>query len=206
MVLSLLCFDVDNCVCFTDKDKNESLRSSGAIIFVFLDYQNSVSINPFNKDVRYTIRAELMSDTEFKAVQSVYTKSLEKSRVIYNRHGVHFVFVQTGQLVRFSFQVLLLSFVSGIGLITVSTTVVDFIATYLLNTKDVVTTLKYKTTTNFAALNDDDIVRLANKIRRIQEQELNLGEHPAESVVTNETDGDVSVTFRQPLLSPTDKE
>lgn len=189
-----------------DKSQNESLRSSGAIIFVFIDYQNSVSINPFNKDVRYTIRAELMNDTEFKAVQSVYTKNITSSRVIYNRHGIHFVFVQTGQLVRFSFQVLLLSFVSGIGLIAISTTIVDFIATYLLNTKEVVNTLKYKATSNFEDLTDDDISRLASKIRRIQEQELNLSDHPADSVATNQSGDDVTLTFRQPLLNPADKE
>lgn len=193
--------------------EGESLRNSGVIIFVFLDYQNSLSINPFNKETRYTIHAEMMKDTEYKAVQTVYTKHLENERVKYDRHGVHFVFIQTGSLVKFNFQVLLLSFVSGMGLIAVSTTIVDFIGTKLLGSKAVVNNLKYRTTANLSQLTRPELLALADKLRRLQEEELTLWEREhspaphadaagasaaADSVTEDEPD--VQVTLREPLV------
>ena len=178
------------------------MRNSGIIVFVFLDYQNSLSINPFNDETRYTIRAELMKDTEYKAVQTVYTKSLESERVRYDRHGVHFVFIQTGSLVKFNFQVLLLSFVSGMGLIAVSTTIVDFISTKLVGSKVVVSNLKYRTTTDLSHLTRDELVALAGKLRRLQQEELTLGVNDEALPVPAEqpTEESALLRLREPLV------
>ena len=169
------------------------------IIFVFIDYQNSLSINPFNKERQYTIHAEMMKDTEYKAVQTVYTKSLAKERVRYDRHGVHFVFIQTGSLVRFNFQVLLLSFVSGMGLIAVSTTIVDFISTKLFGSKVVVNNLKFRETSNLQVLSHEELAALAEKLRRLQEDELRL------DASANETD-ETKITLRRPLVNHEEKQ
>jgi len=176
--------------------EGECIRYSGAIFLVVLDYQNSVD-HFFRPNTHYTIHVELINNTEYKAVQAVYTKKLQ-SRTIYNRHAIHFVFLQTGKLVKFDFQVLLLSFVSGMGMFAFSTLIVDFISTKLLGSKEVVTNLKYKTTTNLTQLTDEQLEILAAKLRRTQEQELAIG-----------NDGDASkessVTLRQPLVDKADE-
>jgi len=153
--------------------EGESIRYSGAIFLVFLDYQNSMT-RWFTNGTRYSIRVEMINDTEYKAVQTVYTKKLDGGRTIYNRHGLHFVFLQTGKLVAFDFQVLLLSLVSGMGMFAFSTTIVDLISTKLLGNKDVVSNLKYKTTPNLTQFTDAELELLASKLRRTQEQELRL--------------------------------
>jgi len=174
----------------------ESIRYSGAIILVIFDYQNSRTIF-LQPNEHYTIHVQLINNTEYKAPQAVYTKKL-LNRTIYNRHGLHFVFLQTGKLVRFDFQVLLLSAVSGMGLLALSTTVVDFISTKLLGSKEVVTNLKYRTTTNLTQLTDEELVLLASKLRRTQEQELALNS-------SDEDPGSEStMTLRQPLVVPTE--
>jgi len=168
----------------------ECIRYSGAIFLVVIDYQNSIT-HFFKPRKEYTIHVELINNTEYKAVQSVYTKKLVE-RTIYNRHGLHFVFLQTGKLVAFDFQVLLLSLVSGMGMLAFSTTIVDLISTKLLGSKDVVTNLKYRTTTNLTQLTDEQLELLAQKLRRTQEEELAL--------TVNE--GANGLTERSPLLPP----
>jgi len=164
----------------------ESIRNSGAIILVFLDYQNSIDYL-FRPNDHYTVRAKMIDNTEYKAVQAVYTKKLIE-RTIYNRHGLHFVFLQTGKLVTFDFQVLLLSLVSGMGMFAFSTTIVDLISTKVLGNKDVVSNLKYKTTPNLTQFSDEELNLLASKLRRTQEQELAINKDES------------SVSLREPLV------
>jgi len=168
----------------------ESIRNSGAIFLVFLDYQNSMT-HWFTNGTKYTIHVDMINNTEYKAVQTVYTKKLDGGRTIYNRHGLHFVFLQTGKLVQFDFQVLLLSMVSGMGMLAFSTTIVDLISTKLLGNKDVVSNLKYKTTPNLTQFSDDQLERLALKLRHIQEQELKI---------SDESSQETSVSMREPLV------
>jgi len=170
----------------------ESIRYSGAIFLVILDYQNSRTIF-LQPNTHYTLHVQLINNTEYKAVQAVYTKKLV-NRTIYNRHGLHFVFLQTGKLVQFDFQVLLLSFVSGMGLLAMSTTVVDFISTKILGSKEVVSNLKYRTTTNLTQLTDEELMLLATKLRRTQEQELALNCSDEERLQES------SATLRKPLV------
>jgi len=176
----------------------ECIRYSGAIFLVFLDYQNSVT-RFFQPDTHYTVTVKLINNTEYKAVQAVYTKTL-KERTIYNRHGLHFVFLQTGKLVKFDFQVLLLSLVSGMGMIAFSTTIVDLISTKVLGNKDVVSNLKYRTTPNLTQFSDEQLCQLAEKLKRTQQQELALskaedgdGEAPTPGVNSD-------VRLREPLI------
>jgi len=176
---------------------NESIRYSGAIFLVVMDYQNNLDFL-FRKNesgFRYTIHVELINNTEYKAVQAVYTKKLSGGRTIYNRHAIHFVFLQTGKLVAFDFQVLLLSLVSGMGMFAFSTLIVDFISTKLLGSKDVVSNLKYKTTTNLTQLSDEELSMLATKLRRTQEQELALNTCDDDTLPRSS-----SVSLRQPLV------
>lgn len=158
--------------------------------------------------MRYTIKVEASKGTKFKAVQPVYTKKVE-DRVVYDRHGIHFIFLQTGRLGKFDFQTLLLSFVSGIGLITVSTVVVDFIATKILKAKDVVTELKYHETGNLLSLEEKDLLVLAQRLRQINSQLLPLNEAPGargdlpsppSGVASTSSSSTEETGLRQPLL------
>jgi len=174
----------------------KSIRYSGAIFLVFLDYKNNVDLL-FRKQTRYTVQVKMISNTQYKAVQAVYTKKLE-SRTVYDRHGLHFVFLQTGQIVKFDFQVLLLSLVSGMGMLAVSTTIVDLVSTKVLGNKDVVSNLKYRTTPNLTQFSDEELYLLASKLRRTQEQELAINGNDSD---LSDRDTDTSgMRLRDPLI------
>eukprot|EP01087_Luapelamoeba_hula_P017841 TRINITY_DN5664_c0_g1_i2.p1 TRINITY_DN5664_c0_g1~~TRINITY_DN5664_c0_g1_i2.p1 ORF type:complete len:404 (-),score=39.29 TRINITY_DN5664_c0_g1_i2:122-1333(-) len=110
-------------------NKSETLREDGLILLLFITYSNTYTYNTNNIRYEYTVKA--VSRAKFKAVQPVFTKHYI-DRVIWDRHGIRVVFVQTGMLGKFDFQTLLLSFVSGLGLVALSTLIVDLIALRLL--------------------------------------------------------------------------
>ncbi|EGG13721.1 putative purinergic receptor [Cavenderia fasciculata] len=85
----------------------------------------------------------VISDTKYKAIEPIYTTDVNH-RVVFNRHGVKIIFIQTGTLGVFDFQTMLLTFVSGIGLVTVSTLIVDVLAVKLLPQKEKYQQLKYQ--------------------------------------------------------------
>ena len=120
---------------YVSKKKNdthgerESFRMAGMVLMVYYVYSNTDTYNLY--DVNYHIDVTRINKTEFKAVQPILTKNIT-SRKLYNRHGVRLVFQQVGQLGRFDFQTMLLSFVSGLGLLAAATLVVDQLAVRVL--------------------------------------------------------------------------
>lgn len=60
-------------------------------------------------------------------------------RDILNRHGVRFIFVQTGELGKFDFLSLLITLVSGVALLAVASTITTLIMTKLLKLRDIYT-------------------------------------------------------------------
>jgi len=109
-----------------------SLRYDGIVLIVFLSYTNTYTYD-LGK-IKYSISAATISNTKFKSVQPIFTKNWD-TRVLWNRHGLRMIFLQEGELGKFDFQTLLLSFVAGLGLITVSTVIVDIIAFYIVSSK-----------------------------------------------------------------------
>ena len=69
-------------------------------------------------------------------MQPIYTKNIDNI-LEWNRHGVKLVFIQDGLLGKFDFSVLLLTFVSGIGLLAIVAVMVDMLAVYLIPQKGV---------------------------------------------------------------------
>eukprot|EP01129_Flabellula_baltica_P000789 TRINITY_DN10741_c0_g1_i1.p1 TRINITY_DN10741_c0_g1~~TRINITY_DN10741_c0_g1_i1.p1 ORF type:complete len:362 (-),score=72.29 TRINITY_DN10741_c0_g1_i1:24-1109(-) len=119
----------------------ETLRNSGFVLLVFVDYSNKISFDPTN--VEYKISATMINNTEFKAEQPIFTKNIENGRLIWNRHGMRIIINQVGEIGQFDFQTLLLTFVSGLGLTTMSTFVVDFFATKLFPARKTINEHKY---------------------------------------------------------------
>jgi hypothetical protein len=121
----------------------ESFRFAGLQLMVFVTYSNTETYNLY--DVEYFYEVVRINKTEFKTLQAVTSKNIS-SRLVYNRHGVRIFFVQTGELGRFDFQTLLLSFVSGLGLLALSTLIVDIIAIRLMPQKLIYRHFKFEET------------------------------------------------------------
>lgn len=122
---------------------SESFRFAGLQLIVFVTYTNTETYNLY--DVEYFYEVVRINKTEFKTLQPVTSKNIS-SRLVYNRHGVRIFFVQTGELGRFDFQTMLLSFVSGLGLLALSTLIVDIIAIRLMPQKMIYRHFKFEET------------------------------------------------------------
>lgn len=118
-----------------------SMRYDGIVLMIFIDYSNTHSYNL--NDLTYSYMPSLISRTKFKSVEPLLGNN---SRELYNRHGIRMIFVQDGLLGKFDFQVMLITFVTGLGLLTVSTVVVDLIALHFLPQKKIYGDYKYEVT------------------------------------------------------------
>ena len=156
--------------------EGESIRYSGAIFMVIIEYQNALD-HLFRDDSHYTIRVKLLDDTEYKAIQAVYSGKLD-NRTIYNRHAISFVFLQTGKLVQFDVQALLLQGASGLTLLSFATFVTDFLARWCCWRKEIVHNLKIKRTADLMKMDEEEQNEFENKQRLSEKMEFNIEKEP----------------------------
>uniref|UniRef100_A0A6B2L7S8 Purinergic receptor n=1 Tax=Arcella intermedia TaxID=1963864 RepID=A0A6B2L7S8_9EUKA len=124
--------------------KNLTKRYEGIVVVLFLNYTNLHTYNLAN--LQYFFSAQVIEGAYFKFEQPIYSKNI-KDRVIWNRHGIRLVIIPTGNYGAFDFPTALITFASGLGLVAVSTLVVDFLATYLLPQKKIYHQYKISETT-----------------------------------------------------------
>eukprot|EP01121_Diplochlamys_sp_Union-15-3_P016596 TRINITY_DN5681_c0_g1_i2.p1 TRINITY_DN5681_c0_g1~~TRINITY_DN5681_c0_g1_i2.p1 ORF type:complete len:338 (-),score=40.67 TRINITY_DN5681_c0_g1_i2:194-1186(-) len=105
-LLSAACVDLDDLSDAPPRYQSKSKRDLGIVLIAFITYSNTFSFNYNN--FKYTYRVQWVKDTKFKSEQPIYTKSLDK-RVVWDRHGIRIIVLQTGMLGKFDFQVLLLT-------------------------------------------------------------------------------------------------
>jgi len=123
---------------------SESNRYAGLVVLVIINYQNTApSFTDFDLNtITYQISAQLFQQTEFKSVEPLYLESFN-TRVSRNRHGIRIIVLQVGTIGGFDFQTLLLTLVSGMGLLAVATVVVDVLAVYILPQRNIYDKYKY---------------------------------------------------------------
>ncbi|KAL6072949.1 Purinergic receptor [Balamuthia mandrillaris] len=127
-----------------------SKRYDGIVLLVFITYSNTFSFN--TKSVHYEYSVHEVSSTKFKSVEPILTKNIT-TRQTWNRHGIRLIFIQQGRLGKFDFQTLLLSLVSGLGLLAVATFIVDTCALRLMpSTKKIYHRYKYLETPEYATV------------------------------------------------------
>jgi hypothetical protein len=125
-------------------NSTSTMRYDGIVLMIFIEYSNTETYDL--DDISYTYKPTLITNTEFKSVEPIEGPYM---RQVYNRHGIRMIFVQDGLLGKFDYQVTLLTFVSGLGLLAISTLIVDVIAIYLLPQKRVYGDYKYQKTEGF---------------------------------------------------------
>ena len=82
--------EVDN----TRLDDARTMRYTGIIVLVVIEYKNSYTFN--TSDIRYTVTARQIANSQFKALQQIYT-TFPNEFVEWNRHGIRLLFQRTGQ-------------------------------------------------------------------------------------------------------------
>eukprot|EP01129_Flabellula_baltica_P000927 TRINITY_DN10859_c0_g1_i1.p1 TRINITY_DN10859_c0_g1~~TRINITY_DN10859_c0_g1_i1.p1 ORF type:complete len:392 (-),score=55.43 TRINITY_DN10859_c0_g1_i1:12-1133(-) len=137
----------------SDLSDSETLRYSGPVLIVKISYSNKVTYD--TTVVEYTISVNKLEKTEFKAVQPIFSKKIENGRILWNRHGVRLLFEQVGEIGQFDFQTLLLTFITGLGLASLTSVVVDIVATKLCPARKTVSSHKYEPVAGRKTINLD---------------------------------------------------
>lgn len=82
---------------------------------------------------RFTFQVHSIQNTEFKVEEPVHALALTNvRRTVYDRHGIQIVVQQSGNIGRFNFAQMLTVLVTSLGLLAVSSTMVNFTAFSLL--------------------------------------------------------------------------
>jgi len=137
----------------SNTNPNITKRYDGIVILIFVTYSNMENFN--QKEVVYFYTAHMIEQTKYKAEQPIYTKTLD-NRVIWDRHGIRVIILQTGTIGKFDFQTLLLTFVSGLGLLAVATLIVDTLALRVLPRKQLYSRYKFEKTEEFSQLINEE--------------------------------------------------
>ena len=107
-----------------DPERTKTLRNNGCVLIVNIEYSNTHSFDLNN--LIYTYHVSMISDTKYKLNQPIYTKNSDHI-VNWNRHGVRIIFQITGNIGKFDFQIFLVNVGSSIGLIAVSTFIINWV-------------------------------------------------------------------------------
>jgi hypothetical protein len=129
---------------------NESLRRRGFVLFLVINYDNTIDFFNLGK-IRYTIRPYLMTESEFKVEQVVHTNYTQE-RMVIDRHGIRIVALQEGRLGSFDFAVLLIQITVSLTLMRIATMVLDVVMLYLLPDRIHYRRYKYEQTEDFSEL------------------------------------------------------
>ncbi|KAK5578955.1 hypothetical protein RB653_008630 [Dictyostelium firmibasis] len=144
-------------------NSTNSIRYDGVVALVFITYSNTFSYNTNNFKYVYSIKK--VEDTEYGVPEAVILDNTS-SRMYYNRHGIRLIFIQNGEIGSFNFQALLLTFVSGLGLLAISTIVVDQLAIRFLPERKTYSSHKFQVTNGFS--------EQRNKLRNSEKEPLLL--------------------------------
>jgi hypothetical protein len=136
------------------EEGSTSLRYDGVVLILVITYSNTYPSFIATDTIRYEIKVFRVRGAEFKYEFAVPLSN--GARIKRNTHGVRMLFLQKGQLGRFSFQVLLVQLVSALALLKVATTIVDLIAVQLLPHKAYYKDLKYQVSRDFSDLRAEE--------------------------------------------------
>ncbi|KAK5577333.1 hypothetical protein RB653_002274 [Dictyostelium firmibasis] len=149
-------------------NSSNPIRYDGCVLFVFIEYSNTFSYD-LNK-IKYVYSIKKVDDTGYDIPEAIILDN-PNSRLYYKRHAIRLIFIQTGLIGSFNFQSLLLTLVSGLGLLTVSTLVVDQLAIRFLPQRKSYSSFKFQTTESFKMkkriVNDDGEDKLYHNIETL---------------------------------------
>ncbi|KAM9958780.1 hypothetical protein ACTFIW_012369 [Dictyostelium discoideum] len=143
-LLQLANIDLDGA---SSVNSTNSVRYDGVVALVFITYSNTFSYNTNN--FKYVYSIQKVEDTEYGVPEAVILDNVS-SRMYYNRHGIRLIFIQNGEIGSFNFQALLLTFVSGLGLLAISTVLVDQLAIRFLPERKTYSSHKFQITHGFS--------------------------------------------------------
>eukprot|EP01084_Bolivina_argentea_P100843 180921_1 len=126
--------------------QGESMRHAGIVLMVIINYDNTYGTK--NRNPKYTVKAIRIKRAEYKVIETIHYN--ETYRMNRNRHGVYISFVQGGTIGKLNVQTALISLTASLGLLGVSTLIVDSLMLYYCKKKENYYKDKYNVTEKYA--------------------------------------------------------
>ncbi len=125
-------------------DAYSSARYDGIVLQLEINYQNTRQWSgPLaTGKVEYTTRPSIVNGTKSKVHEQIW-EDYPQQRVTRDRHGIKIDIIQSGRLGAFSFASLVTTLTGALGMLAVSTTLVDVLALYVLARKKLYREAKY---------------------------------------------------------------
>eukprot|EP00041_Stephanoeca_diplocostata_P016590 m.327616 g.327616 ORF g.327616 m.327616 type:complete len:470 (-) comp20418_c0_seq1:248-1657(-) len=136
---------------------NHSYRDYGCVVLVEINY---INYKPWTGThggaIEYVYTIKLLPSSSYKYEEEVYSIDM-MTREVLTKYGIRFVVLQTGQLGKFDATTTLIALTTSLGLLAVSTLIVDFLATNVFKDKEVYSKSKIQTVKNpdFHTVNKD---------------------------------------------------
>jgi len=126
--------------------KGKPFRRHGIVLHVAIRYQNADSTLLGTGDITYSYHVRRIPYADYRVNQLIPVMSEQdfkdsnhvvhpEHRLFRKRYGIKIEFHQSGRLGHFSLPALLFHLVSGVGLLTLTATIVDILALYILPDK-----------------------------------------------------------------------
>lgn len=132
----------------TVDDDGSCARAKGIVLFILVKYETDDNWLP-----TYSYEVIRVPDSVYSTTQSLpHGFASGGGRTLLTRHGVKLVFVQSGRISKFDFQVLLIALVSAVGLTGVAQMCVEYFMLWCLPRRDNIKSHKYEVTDDFSDL------------------------------------------------------
>jgi len=128
----------------------DTIRRRGVFLYGSITYSNVGTEN-----IRYYYRINKIPESEYRIKERISHNATH--RMLRKRSGIKLSFVQTGTVGRFSFQKLFIQIASGMGMLTLITTIVDFIAMRFMPMRKYYGHYKYELSADFSDIKDEGI-------------------------------------------------
>lgn len=148
-----------------------SMRYDGVVMIMVLTYSNDYPNFVATAKARYSVKIYRIRGAEFKYEYPVPISA--DVRILRNSHGVRIIFLQQGQLGRFSFQQLLVQLVSALALLKVASTIVDLIAIRAMPHRAYYKDLKWQVSQDFSDVRSEERRQsLGGQPKKIKDDDL----------------------------------
>ena len=128
----------------TSFNNSHSLRYSGMVLVVLIEYTNFIPFQGVSDTVTYKYNVKYIKGTGAKNMEQRYIGNNIDQRTLQKRHGVMLSVKFTGALYAFDWSVCLITLTTSLALLAVATTIVDTFALYILRSNGRFTKIKYQ--------------------------------------------------------------
>ena len=122
---------------------NHSLRYTGMVLVVLIEYSNFIPLYGVSNTVTYHYKLKFIKGTGAKHMHQQYLTD-SNERILQKRHGVLMVVKFAGSLHAFDWQTCLVTLTTSLALLAVATTIVDGLALYILRGNGQFEAIKYQ--------------------------------------------------------------